>query len=330
MQKNGISTEIYSLINNEEIRPSINLVISKCSAHDYLNNAIPNLEKMTVKYYDTFSITSRFTGYISNITIGDFFNDLSYESCGSTAILGGLNSTARKGSSESNSSSSPNSSSGKNSSSSENSVSPNTDDSLKGENVVTNPDDLTAGTSSVVGKRGTENIGLAVFNKDKFCGELTAVESICHLLITNNLDSFIIAIDNPMSTGKKMELSIMPKKKSKINVDTKDNKIKISLKISLSANILTLEENVNYKDKETLEKISSKTEEYLKKEFEKYLNKISKEYNSDIDHFCTKALGHFSTNSEWKEFNWEEKFKNAEFNVDIDIEGISSLLLTKT
>ena len=285
---------------------------------------------MTVKYYDTFSITSRFTGYISNITIGDFFNDLSYESCGSTAILGGLNSTARKESSESNSSSSPNSSSGKNSSSSENSVSPNTDDSLKGENVVTNPDDLTAGTSSVVGKRGTENIGLAVFNKDKFCGELTAVESICHLLITNNLDSFIIAIDNPMSTGKKMELSIMPKKKSKINVDTKDNKIKISLKISLSANILTLEENVNYKDKETLEKISSKTEEYLKKEFEKYLNKISKEYNSDIDHFCTKALGHFSTNSELKEFNWEEKFKNAEFNVDIDIEGISSLLLTKT
>lgn len=330
MQKNGISTEIYSLINNEEIRPSINLVISKCSAHDYLNNAIPNLEKMTVKYYDTFSITSRFTGYISNITIGDFFNDLSYESCGSTAILGGLNSTARKESSESNSSSSPNSSSGKNSSSSENSVSPNTDDSLKGENVVTNPDDLTAGTSSVVGKRGTENIGLAVFNKDKFCGELTAVESICHLLITNNLDSCIIAIDNPMSTGKKIELSIMPKKKSKINIDTKDNKIKISLKISLSANILTLEEGVNYKDKKTLEKISSKTEEYLKKEFEKYLNKISKEYNSDIDHFCTKALGHFSTNSEWKEFNWEEKFKNAEFNVDIDIEGISSLLLTKT
>ena len=93
---------------------------------------------------------------------------------------------------------------------------------------------------------------------------------------------------------------------------------------------MTLEENVNYKDKETLEKISSKTEDYLKKEFEKYLNKISKEYNSDIDHFCTKALGHFSTNSEWEEFNWEEKFKNAEFNVDIDIDEISSLLLTKT
>ncbi len=285
---------------------------------------------MTVKYYDTFSIASRFTGYISNITIGDFFNDLSYESCGSTAILGGLNSTARKEISQNNSSSSSSSGSDKNSSSSENSISQNTENHLKQENVVTNPNDLTAGTSSVSGKSGTENIGLAVFNKDKFCGELTAIESICHLLITNNLDSCIIAIDNPLSSDKKMELSIMPKKKSKINVDTKDNKIKISLKISLSANILTLEENVNYKDKETLEKISSKTEDYLKKEFEKYLNKISKEYNSDIDHFCTKALGHFSTNSEWEEFNWEEKFKNAEFNVDIDIDEISSLLLTKT
>ena len=117
--KEGISTEIFSLINNEEVRPSTNLVISKCSAYDYLNNSIPNLEKMTIKYYDTFSITSRFTGYISNLTIGDFYNDMASSSCDSTAILGGLNSTARKENSEKSnesSSGSSNSSSGEGSS----------------------------------------------------------------------------------------------------------------------------------------------------------------------------------------------------------------------
>ena len=36
--KQGIASEIYSLINNEEVRPTSNLIISKCSAYDYLNN----------------------------------------------------------------------------------------------------------------------------------------------------------------------------------------------------------------------------------------------------------------------------------------------------
>ena len=96
LQSNGIASEIYSLINNEDVRPTANLVISKSTAYEYLNNSKPNLEKLTTQYYETFSITGRFTGYFSNITIGDFYNDLSATCHQPTAILGGLNSTARK------------------------------------------------------------------------------------------------------------------------------------------------------------------------------------------------------------------------------------------
>ena len=73
---NGIASEIYSLINNEDVRPTANLVISKSTAYEYLNNSKPNLEKLTTQYYETFAITGRFTGYFSNITIGDFYNSL--------------------------------------------------------------------------------------------------------------------------------------------------------------------------------------------------------------------------------------------------------------
>ena len=106
MLNSGIGTEIYSLINNEEVRPTCNLIVSKCTAYDYLNNSNPNLEKLTTQYYETFAITGRFTGYFSNITIGDFYNNLSSKYCDSTAILGGLNSTARQKASEQSSSSS--------------------------------------------------------------------------------------------------------------------------------------------------------------------------------------------------------------------------------
>ena len=33
---------------------------------------------------------------------------------------------------------------------------------------------------------------------------------------------------------------------------------------------------------------------------------------------------------EWRDYNWEEKFKNAEFDVSVDVNVISSLLITKT
>ena len=198
--KEGLYNEVYSIANNEEIRPSANFVISNCSAYDYLNNINPIIEKLTTKYFDTFSITSRFTGYFSNITIGNFFHNLVKGNYDSTAIMGGLNLTAR---SEENKQDSENNNSSEDSSdssdtSNRNSSSQNFENSSN-QNVQITPDNLIAGSSSIVGKRGNENLGLAVFNKDKYCGQLTATETICHLLIANEINTCIFTISNPFN-----------------------------------------------------------------------------------------------------------------------------------
>lgn len=338
--QDGISSEIYSLINNEEVRPSTNLVLSTCDAYDYLKNSNPNLERLTTKYYETFSITDRFTGYISNITIGNFYNTLASKDEEATAILGGLNSAARSENSKSSSNSNKSDSSDTEKLSSESSGSSNSSNnssnessnqsSQEQENSIINPEDLTAGTSSASGKRGTENIGLAVFENDKFRGELTATETICHLLINNDLDSCIISIDNPIVESEKMELQLFPSKKTKITINIIDGIPHISIKLYLNADVMTLEQDIDYENSETLEKISSAARNYLINELNKYLNKISKEYNCDIDKFYSKAIGHFATIPEWKNFNWKEKLKNAVFNVDLDFNVTSSLLVTKT
>ena len=338
--QDGISSEIYSLINNEEVRPSTNLVVSTCDAYDYLKNSNPNLERLTTKYYETFSITDRFTGYISNITIGNFYNTLASKDEEATAILGGLNSAARSENSKSSSNSNKSDSSDTEKLSSESSGSSNSSNnssnessnqsSQEQESSIINPEDLTAGTSSASGKRGTENIGLAVFENDKFRGELTATETICHLLINNDLDSCIISIDNPIVESEKMELQLFPSKKTKITINIIDGIPHISIKLYLNADVMTLEQDIDYENSETLEKISSAAKNYLINELNKYLNKISKEYNCDIDKFYSKAIGHFATIPEWENFNWKEKFKNAVFNIDLDFNVTSSLLVTKT
>lgn len=328
--KQGLYNEILSLINNEELQPSANIVISTCDAYDYLNNSTPNLEKMTVKYYETFAITSRFTGYISNISIGEFYDLLVTNGPNPTAILGGLNSTTRQeqakkqsgsGGSQGESSSSSGGSGSTNSQESSDSSSPDS---------VIKPEYLTAGSSSVSGNRGTENIGIAVFKDDRFCGELTAVETICHLLIENNVDSCIVSVDSPIAENEKIELRLTPSKKSKIKTSIENDTPKINIKLSLDADIMTLQNNENYQSKEILDKISNSTKEYMKNQINDYLNKVCKEYGVDIDDFYAKALCHFATIPEWKNFNWEEKIKNAEFDINVDINVISSVLITET
>jgi predicted outer membrane repeat protein len=86
--KEGISTEIYTLINNEEFRPSTNIIISTSDANSYLKNANPNIEKLVTNYYDTFELTSNFTGYSDDMTLGRFYNNLFTSSKANTAILG--------------------------------------------------------------------------------------------------------------------------------------------------------------------------------------------------------------------------------------------------
>lgn len=83
----GISDEIYTLINDTQIRPSANIIISKCNAKFYMNQVKPEIENILSKYYEIFAESSKYVGHIPNATIGDFFNSLNCNTCQPYAIL---------------------------------------------------------------------------------------------------------------------------------------------------------------------------------------------------------------------------------------------------
>lgn len=125
---NGVSKEIYSLINNEQIRPSLDIIVTKCTAKYYLEN-------LSTRYYELFSNSKDFTGYTANITITEFFNNMTRNSCSAYAALGGI--------SDENPNNNDTSFNSQKDSSSKSNVSPLT-------GIVT-----------------SENLGLAVFKDDK-------------------------------------------------------------------------------------------------------------------------------------------------------------------
>lgn len=336
LAKLGIMYEITELISNIQVRPSINIVISKTEATEYIENSTSSLEKILTKYYDIFPNSSEYTGYTSNITIGDFYNSLINSDSGSIAILGGVNeasTSSENESSEQNQSESQNSSLDSNENNSQNSSestqseksntssesNQNASESHTAEQSNNNSSfDIIAGESSIVGERGTENIGLAVFKDDKLIGNLTALETLCHSIIIDEVDGFFISIDDPNNSDSFIDISLLENTYTDISVEIDGDTPIINIDISLAGRILSVITDVNYSDTELLDSISAAASVYLEENFLKYLNKTSTEFNCDIDKFCDYAKRHFLTVQDWENFDWNSKYCSAKFNVNID------------
>ena len=295
--KNGVSSIMHSLINNVQLRPTANIVISKCEASYYIENSKPILESVLTKYYDVFPNSSKYTGYTANITIGDFFNNISSDTKEGTAILGGMNFNNYS----------------------------SLDDSSFDSNAT-----AMSNYTPIVGKRATENIGLAVFKDSKLVGELTALETLCHMIVSNKVDTFLITVPYDENTNTTIDLSATLSKRSKLNVDIINGTPYITVDIYVDANILTIEDNTDYLDVSFLNTISNSTDSYLKSSILGYLYKTSKQFKSDIDCFGCTASRKFLTTPDFENFDWKNSYEDSFFNVNIHSNVKSSLLLNET
>lgn len=134
--KNGISKELYTLINNIQLRPDVSMVVCKCTSAEFIKKSKPTLENIVTKYYELAPKSTEYTGYTSNVKIGDFFSNLTCSTIEPYAILGGINTTSQ----------------------------------LSDSNSFTNGDkdsDIKAGQTPLSKNSGAENLGLAIFKGDK-------------------------------------------------------------------------------------------------------------------------------------------------------------------
>lgn len=90
----GISEYIHTLVNNVEVRPDCNIIISRCKASEYLEHANATLETISARYYEFTLNSSEYTGYTQNITLEDFFSSMVSSTSEAHAILGGINSSS--------------------------------------------------------------------------------------------------------------------------------------------------------------------------------------------------------------------------------------------
>ena len=338
LAEKGISSEVSELINNIQVRPSTNIIICKGNALEYIQNSTSQLEKILTKYYDIFPNSSEYTGYTSNIMIGEFYNHLTTKECGNLAILGGLNPTISPSNSSGNpsngssggssSGSSKSSDGGSSEKSSENSSKENSESTEKPDNN-NNLSQVVSGSAPILGERGTENIGLAVLKDGIYRGDLTAIDTLCHTLIKGEVNSFLLTINNTEIYKNYIDVSLYENNPPKITVNISENEPVINIKIKLVGRISNLKDGINYSDESTnldLNKISDAVNRSLEGYIYDYLKKTSSEFKCDIDYFYNYAKRNFKTIYDWRNYDWRSKYEKSKFNVSVESQVYYSLL----
>ena len=291
--KQGISNHIYTLMNDVQVRPTSNIIVTTCTANVYIKNSIPSLETSITRYYDIFTNSSKYTGYVSNATIGDFYNALVCNSCEPYAILGGVTSSKFTGS----------------------------------QSNFSNDSEIKSGSSPISGTRPAENIGMAVFKDDKYIDKLSAIDTLCYSLIENAVDTFNICINSPFEENKKIDISVSSLEPAYTNINLSKDVPVITIKLNLTGKTLTGQENLRISDSSTLTKINDSMKDYLSSKMKDYLYKTSRNYKCDLNGFNKLAKQKFLTIPDYTNYDWNEKYPSAEFNIEIQSNIVSSLLI---
>ena len=294
----GIGEYLYTLINHVEIRPTCNVIVSKCDAKYFLNNSKPLLEQLSSKYYEIASTSERVTGYTYNISLLDFFSDFADSFTEGFATLGSVNDG---GSTTSNSSLSEEGS----------------------------DDSYVASETPIDSQKNIENLGLAVFKGDKLVGELNGIECIAHLILTSELDNALISVPSPFESSNYIDLYIT---KSKCNTKVKliNGTPYIKPNINLSCRIISLADDYKDLTEENIELIEEYAKNYIERFIYDYLYKTAKVFKSDITAFGKYAVSNFLTIDEWNNYNWLDNYQNSFFDVGIGVDIVSRYLLIDT
>lgn len=310
----GIMDYVSTLMNNIEIRPYCDILVSKCEAKYFLENSAPLLKKLSAKYYESAEFSEKDTGFTRIVTLLDFYNSYYDSNTDSIAMLGDVVPYIDKDTTN-------------NDDKAEENDNENSEDSEKKNEAENIAKEIKKENSK--DKKVLNISGLAVFNDGKFRGELNEIETLCNLIVSNRLKSSEITIPSPFDENEFISLYIS-KAKSENTVHIIDGRPFIQCNVKISARILSNTTSSNYMSKENKKKIEEAASNYFTEQIANYINKTIMELKSDVSGFGNYAIRNtkkFKNEKAWKDFNWGEKYQSAVFEVRTSVNLKSSYLI---
>ena len=174
-----------------------------------------------------------------------------------------------------------------------------------------------------------QNNGTAIFKDDILVGHISTIDTVCHLMITNELKSAVLTIPHFDQANEYVDLDVRLYKPTQIDIDILNGTPFISISIFPKVSILNSGEEYDFTTNKHIEEVETSANNYIENITKQYLYEISKEYNADIVGFSGIYGKKVSTQTELEKINFSKVFADSFFKVNVNTKIHSSNLFNK-
>ncbi|MBQ3225536.1 MAG: Ger(x)C family spore germination protein [Clostridia bacterium] len=280
LAKEGISEHIRLFMKSSQFSPNTYVAVSLCPAEEYMKTAAPSLEINPAKYY-TLIFAQQNSDYMPEATLRDVYFDLSAP--GSEPVLPVTNLVQEK----------------------------------EGESKEAERGDYEAGEVDKGGENKTDVSGMATISMGKLSAVLSSADSVSYHLLSGKLKEHYLSIPSPSEEGKHITLRLTQDAMPKHRVEEKEQKLSISSKLFLSAELVECPK----KDIDALgtDGIKTLAEGHLKEQMREFMKATQQECRADVIGFGRIFKMKFPDYPAWEAYHWQEKYQTADFSPEVTL-----------
>lgn len=296
----GISKYIQAIQRGREFRPNMFVMVSNEPPDEYLKNIKPILESNPSKYYELL-LGKDYASFFDDVRMSDFHFAIESDFKEPAAILTGIN---KKENVEQLGQSG-------------------------GHRNAARPEGIyEAGDIPVISDLKNVVMGIAVFKEGRMVGTLNGAEASCYQMLTGNYGHSYWTVPDAYDAGKLVVMDIIQRSRPSVTAVLNDGKAVFDIVLDLEGDFTSIQSSFRYEDYP--QPMEDKASEMIKKEVTSMLKKTTEQFDSDICGFGRYLKGKFLTLDDWKKFNWPEQYRNAEFNVKVDLKVRRTGLIIKS
>lgn len=282
---------LETAIRGQQIRRSVQIIVTREKASEFLNQNAPKLETRPHKYYQFMLTRSKETGMSPRADLHRFFQFLNN---GNEDLFLAMYATA----------------------------------TVNDRDITKYEDEYIAGEIPQKGGNVTQFIGSAIFHKGKMVGSLTGEETRMSIILdkTLNIEDVYATYPDPVSPEYRITTRFMMKKSPDIKVTYPLGKtMKVDVVIPIELQLLAIPSLVNYSTNEKNEKLlKEEIEKQLEEKIKPFITRMQETHKANPFYWSLYFRKHFKTIDEYEHADEQnDLFADADVNVDLQIKTVS-------
>jgi len=277
---------IYDAAKDREVRRDTRLIVTKEKAYTFMEKNKPRLETRRHEYFETLFTNATEIGLIPNSELQYMFKITEADA---ELYISALATTDK-------------------------------DEHTSERNA---DHELIAGNMKVSGNTNpAQFLGSAVFKEGQMVGTLSVQETRLTRMLHKLMDkpSFLASLPDPFMDDFWITARFTQLSDPDVTVDVTKQAPKIKVKLPIQVDILTDHSMTNYaKDEQKRSELKEYVSERIENKINDLLKRSQTEFKGDLFGFSLVARRHFLTIPQWEDYNWMNKYPEADIKVNVDV-----------